>query len=296
MFTSALWTTLCSALSIKQRASTPYHPQTNGQAERTNQTLKQVLRILQIQRPETPWVHLLSLAEMAINNAPISDTEYSPYYLNYGYNPALFGDVPDPTDPVENEDETVSEFTKRLRRGWRDIQKAFEENQRRMVQQANRKRDFYQFRIGDLVLVNQSKHERDSLGPRTPLSPKARGPFSIKKVISLNAMQLDIPHELLGGSTPVFHTSQLIPYQVRILDPVGMLPEDEDDLDDAYGDPSQPPDPPSPPAPSSRVDLSVPPPPPSPPGHDAPSFPNSGPAQEPTHCRAKSPPQQVLTQ
>src|SRR6202453_2212369 len=44
-FTSAFSRELCRALSINQNLSTAYHPQTDGQSERTNQRLEQYLRI-----------------------------------------------------------------------------------------------------------------------------------------------------------------------------------------------------------------------------------------------------------
>ena len=46
VFVSQFWTVLMNSLDIDTRRSSPYHPQANGQAERTNQTLKQVLRTL----------------------------------------------------------------------------------------------------------------------------------------------------------------------------------------------------------------------------------------------------------
>jgi hypothetical protein len=43
-FTSQFWTRVCSHLSTNHRLSTAFHPQTNGQTERQNQTMEQYLR------------------------------------------------------------------------------------------------------------------------------------------------------------------------------------------------------------------------------------------------------------
>lgn len=54
----------------------------------------QVLRTLCAERGTRNWVGLLTPAEMAINNAPIATTEYTPYSLTYGYHPILPYDFP----------------------------------------------------------------------------------------------------------------------------------------------------------------------------------------------------------
>ena len=45
-FTSAFWKSLCDLIEIKMRMTSRFHPQANGAAERTNQTMKQVLRTI----------------------------------------------------------------------------------------------------------------------------------------------------------------------------------------------------------------------------------------------------------
>ena len=44
--------------------------------------------------PTTNWLRLLDMVEIAINNAPISNTELSPFYLNLGYYSNFWFDVP----------------------------------------------------------------------------------------------------------------------------------------------------------------------------------------------------------
>ena len=71
-----------------------FHPQANGQAERTNQNLRQYL--MAVVKKKTDWVAALDTAEMAINNANIPNTKFSPYLLNLGYhhfNPFILPDT-----------------------------------------------------------------------------------------------------------------------------------------------------------------------------------------------------------
>ena len=44
--------------------------------------------------PTHNWLRLLDMVEIAINNAPIANTELSPFYLNLGYHPHFWLDVP----------------------------------------------------------------------------------------------------------------------------------------------------------------------------------------------------------
>jgi len=58
---------LASALDIKLHFTSGYHPEANGQTERTNQTLKQYLRIY-CNYQQLDWADLLPLAEFTYNN------------------------------------------------------------------------------------------------------------------------------------------------------------------------------------------------------------------------------------
>ena len=44
LFTSKFWSSLCYFLGVKRRLSTAFHPQTDGQTERQNSTIKAYLR------------------------------------------------------------------------------------------------------------------------------------------------------------------------------------------------------------------------------------------------------------
>ena len=97
-FMSAFWENLCSHLNVKIRPSSAFHPQTNGQTERMNQTIEQLLRIAHYENRN--WLDLLDMVEMAINNAPLVDTDYSPYFLTYGYHPTFYSDLPPYKGPL----------------------------------------------------------------------------------------------------------------------------------------------------------------------------------------------------
>jgi len=78
--------TLLQLLEIKGNHSTVYHPQSDGQTERTNATLEQYLRVF-CNYQQDDWWKLLLLAECAYNNAQSASTKVSPFFANYGYHP-----------------------------------------------------------------------------------------------------------------------------------------------------------------------------------------------------------------
>ena len=87
-FTSKFWKELCKSLEIKICLSSAYHPQSNGQAERTNQMMEQYLRCF-CSSSQDDWSSLLPSAEFAYNNSLHSSTNQTPFWANYGYHPTF---------------------------------------------------------------------------------------------------------------------------------------------------------------------------------------------------------------
>src|SRR5437773_1725296 len=72
-------------LGVSRKLSTAFHPETDGQTERVNQTLKQYLCAF-CNYDQNDWYELLPLAEYMYNN---SMTDATGIYVNYGYNPKV---------------------------------------------------------------------------------------------------------------------------------------------------------------------------------------------------------------
>ena len=73
---------------MKLHFTSGYHPEGDGQTERTNQTLEQDIRVY-CNYQQDNWDELLPLAEFAYNNAPSATTGITPFYANKGYHPNL---------------------------------------------------------------------------------------------------------------------------------------------------------------------------------------------------------------
>ena len=87
-FVSRFWKSLHQALGTRLHFSTAYHPQTNGQSERTIQTLEDMLRACALYF-EDQWDNQLALVEFAYNNSPHSSTRVFSFFANKGYNSAI---------------------------------------------------------------------------------------------------------------------------------------------------------------------------------------------------------------
>ena len=79
-FTKALY----KALDVKRNLLTAFHPRTDGQTKRTNQTLEQYLRMY-CNHLQNNWADLLPMASFAYNNRILASTGHNPFFLNYGY-------------------------------------------------------------------------------------------------------------------------------------------------------------------------------------------------------------------
>jgi len=87
-FISHFFHSLGTALDMRLHFTSGYHPKANSQAEWTNQTLEQYLRIY-CNYQQDNWSELLPLAEFAYNNAPSATTGVSPFFANKRYHPNL---------------------------------------------------------------------------------------------------------------------------------------------------------------------------------------------------------------
>jgi transposase InsO family protein len=82
-FTSKFWMSLQQAMGTKLDLSTAYHPQSDGQTERVNKVLEDLLRacVLTFDRN---WESSLPYAEFSYNNSYQASIKMSPFEALYG--------------------------------------------------------------------------------------------------------------------------------------------------------------------------------------------------------------------
>ena len=87
-YSAELFQEWCKILGIESTMLTAYHPQTDGQMERVNQTLEQYLRCY-VDYNLSNWLDLLPSTEFAYNNQAHKGIKESPFYLEYSRHPRV---------------------------------------------------------------------------------------------------------------------------------------------------------------------------------------------------------------
>ena len=162
-FESDLIKELCKIAGVKKLHTTPYHPQSNGQCERFNSTLCNMLGTLS-EEEKSDWKSYLGCMTHAYNCTKHASTTYSPYYLMFGRHPRLPIDVEFGLPKSNSGDNSSkSRYIQKLRRR---LNYAFQKATKVANQQANKYKSSYdksikgpQLQEKDLVLVKIVAHK-----------------------------------------------------------------------------------------------------------------------------------------
>ena len=204
-FISKFWRHMFKLLHTSCKLSSGYHPETNGQSERTNQTIEQYLRCF-VNYQQDDWVDLLHSAEFAYNNSEHSSTGYSPFFANIGYHPrwTMLEHPELPTNPAAEDRLTrLQEIQDILSYHLRDAQ-----NTQKKVADRHRRDSSTTFQVGDRVWLLQGSIK--TTRPCCKLDYQRFGPYMISGKINDVTFRLDLPPHM--HLHPVFHVSLLEPY------------------------------------------------------------------------------------
>jgi hypothetical protein len=203
-FTSTTWKAFIETLGIKPRMSTAFHPQTDGQMERLNQTIEAYLRSF-VNHEMDDWVDLLPMAEFAYNNSVTGTTGLSPFYANYGYYPIASNPM---ATAVRNP--ASKAYAHWMHTIHESAKLALEKAQERMKKYADQQRkEAPTYQVGDLVMLDGRNIK--TRRPSRKLDHKLHGPFQVEKVISPTAIRLTLPRRWKIHN--VFHTSLIEPFR-----------------------------------------------------------------------------------
>ncbi|GKB81865.1 putative reverse transcriptase domain-containing protein [Tanacetum coccineum] len=203
-FSSNFWKSLQKALGTSLDMSTAYHPETDGQSERTIQTLEDMLRACVIDFGNG-WVKHLPLVEFSYNNSYHASIKAAPFEALYGRkcrSPVCWAEVGQVqlTGPelVQESTERIIQIKQRIQTA-RDRQKSY----------ADLKRKPMEFQVGDKVMLKVSPWKGVvRFGKRGKLNPRYVGPFKVLKKVGAVAYKLELPQELSRVHN-TFHVSNL---------------------------------------------------------------------------------------
>ncbi|GKC20272.1 putative reverse transcriptase domain-containing protein [Tanacetum coccineum] len=165
-FTSRVWQSLHKALGTQLNLSTAYHPQTDGQSERTIQTLEDMLRACVIDFGNG-WDRHLPLVEFSYNNSYHTSIKAAPYEALYGRkcrSPVCWAEVGDAqlTGPeiIHETTEKIFKIRDRMQAA-RDRQKSYADKRRRPLE----------FEVGDKVMLKVAPWKGKCLSKDTLVIP-----------------------------------------------------------------------------------------------------------------------------
>jgi hypothetical protein len=195
---------LHEALGTHLKFSSAYHPQTNGQTERTNQILEDMLRACALQ-DKIGWDKRLPYAEFSYNNSYQASLKMSPFEALYERNcrTLLHWDQPGETqvfgpDILLEAEENIRMVRENLKTT-QSKQRSYADTQRRDLS----------FEVGDYVYLKVSPRKGiKRFGVKGKVAPRYIGPYQIQARRGEVAYQLSL-RESLSVVHDVFHVSQL---------------------------------------------------------------------------------------
>ncbi|KAE9170642.1 hypothetical protein PF004_g27809 [Phytophthora fragariae] len=226
-FVSHFWQHLFRLLGARLDMSTADHPQTDGQTERANRVLEDILRSVCAAEP-TKWNVLLPQVEFALN-AVHSSTGFTPFYVNGLRHPRtpltlppasnLGGGEANAEDPrgliglrtsVKRNLLSFIETGEAVRQRVRDAMAAAQGTQKGQSDRQGRK-NTQVFQLGDQVLLNAKNLPTQAVSAvgSTKLRPRFVGLFTVIGVHG-HAYTLDLPSSM--ATHPTFYVGLLKPY------------------------------------------------------------------------------------
>lgn len=216
-FMSQFWQTLWSLLGTDLNMSTAYHPQSDGQTERANRTVEEILRAYTNYKQDN-WDDCLTAVEIACNNSVQASSQMTPFSLNSGYEFHLPIDsmvrdsnVTSQQPRVTSVNDAAEQCIQALKDNIEKAKEYLKKAQERQKKYANEHRQDVQLKVGDSVLLSTEDLNIVDQTRARKLTPPFIGPFTITKVVSPVSYQLQLPASLKIHD--VFHMSKFKPFK-----------------------------------------------------------------------------------
>ena len=208
-FTSQWWKELHRTLGAKLLMSTSFHPQTDGQTERMNKNIGQILRT-SIRSDQKDWIDRIDLTEFAINSSVSASSRYAPFELNGGYMPSMLKEFRSNEITARG----IKDFAEQALRNLAKAHDAIIETRAFQTRQSNKhRREEPEIAENDLVYLS-TKNLNLPKNRARKLCPKFIGPYRVAEARpETSNYVLELPTALVERRiVPTFHISLLRPY------------------------------------------------------------------------------------
>ena len=216
-FLSTVWTTIFKGLKVSLLYSTAYHPQSDGQSERTNQTAEIAFRYLIPALSNIHfWPQILPVLQFALNSSSSGATKHSPHQLMYGMILGSALHLPS----------GIQDFTLRM-----DAAEAISMAAMQAKRLYDERHTSIYFSPGQKVLLRLHKGYSMPSALPAKFSQQYAGPFVIKRRIGRLAYELDLPphwavHPVFSVAFLEKYPQEPDPFQRPIPDHPGPLSSD----------------------------------------------------------------------
>ena len=218
-FMSTIMKSLCTALGIKKTSTTAYHPQSNGGIERMHATLGNSLRLM-VNENQTDWDMHIPMALLSYRTTLHTSLQENPAYVIYGRDLTLPTDLMIPRridgiyamglDPHGFGTEVAYRFSRVREKYLQNM----EEQTQGGIENANKKRKYTPYKIGDLVLM------------KTPLaknlhSKKLHRPYTGKyRIIEQKGPVNYVIKQVGGRKVKTIHADNMAKFHIEMQDQI----------------------------------------------------------------------------
>jgi len=229
-FVAGIMKKLNNLLGIQTKLLMAYHPQMDGQTERMNQELEQYLRIF-INHRQEQWPDWLGTVEFVYNNKVHTATKTSLFKINYGQDPRMEFE-----GRRKGKYKAVGKFIEKMKKIQEKAKAALGKVQEEMKKFVDRRRkEKEEYRIGDLVLLSTKDLKWQMKGKRSEkLTKRFMGPYKVKRIVSSNAIELELPKSI--KIHPVVNVSRVQLYKSQVegqkkIPPKPVIIEEEEEFE-----------------------------------------------------------------
>ncbi|MCO5589086.1 hypothetical protein L7F22_043052 [Adiantum nelumboides] len=183
--------------------STADHPESDGQIERVNKILEDML-CSYVSNKQSNWEDYLPILELAYNSSKHLAIRFTPFILMYGFQPRSHMAIGLEKEKIQYVKDFLEDMNNMLKASRESIRSA----QDRAKTYANKVRIKVTFEKGDFVFLKvPAKLETMKMGKCDKLSPRYCGPFKVFKKIEDVAYKLELQES--SQVHPVFHANKL---------------------------------------------------------------------------------------